>query len=131
MLLLAAHLLDEFRRTRPTHARGFSASARRALLAHDWPGNVRELSNRIHRASVMGQSKLISPEALGLPSPPAEKPLAGTSLGQARDKLNRETLESMLRAHPHNMTRVAQRMGISRATLYRMMRKLDIKAGGI
>jgi DNA-binding NtrC family response regulator len=64
--LLAEHFFRQFASDRAARLQGFSAAALRAIALHDWPGNVRELLNRIRRAMVMADGRLISPADLGL-----------------------------------------------------------------
>lgn len=104
-----------------------------ALAAYSWPGNVRELKNLVDRLHVLVPSGLVtlgdlpSEIVAGAPAeqaaaspvtPVAPDPLAGHSLQAAELAALRQALES----EHGNLTRVAQRLGISRPTLYR---KLD------
>ncbi len=88
--LLAEHFFRLFASDRAARLQGFSASALRAIAAHDWPGNVRELLNRTRRAMVMADGRLISPADLGLDEAgidamqlDAGKVQVGTDSGQA------------------------------------------------
>lgn len=65
--LLANHFFKVFLDDKNSRLTGFSVRALRALTAHDWPGNVRELINRIRRAMVLANGRLILPEDLDLP----------------------------------------------------------------
>ncbi len=67
LLLLAHHFFALFGEERAAHVKGFSSRALHAIKQHAWPGNVRELINRIRRAMVMAEGKLITPHDLGLP----------------------------------------------------------------
>ena len=46
--------------------KNFSDPALKAITAHGWPGNIRELENKVKRATVMAEGKLIGIEDLGL-----------------------------------------------------------------
>ena len=63
---LALHMFKRFKADAPHHVRGFSADAVTALYKHDWPGNVRELINRVRRALVMAEGRLITARDLEL-----------------------------------------------------------------
>ena len=123
-------LADLFlRRTLAQHPgsrqRGFSARAIDALRAHDWPGNVRELINRVQGAVVMGESRLIGPEDLGLAV--ATAPLRESlTLDDARASFERNLLASSLRANGNKVSQTARQLGVSRVTLYRLINKLNI-----
>lgn len=100
---------------------GLSAQALRAMCAYHWPGNVRELINRIHRAVILSDNKLISAADLGLEAY-ADEPQTAT-LKNARASIDRIVLENSLRANANNVSRTARELGVSRVTLYRMMKK--------
>lgn len=63
---LAAQFFHAYAADKPGRLKGFSAAALRALRAYNWPGNVRELLNRIRRAMVLAEGRLIAPADLGL-----------------------------------------------------------------
>jgi DNA-binding NtrC family response regulator len=103
-----------------TRVRGFNQQAMAAMMAHTWPGNVRELYNRVQRAVVMTDQRLIGPADLGLA--PADRP-AGIGLDAARTLAERDAIFLTLTRVGHNVTRAARELGVSRMTLYRLMDK--------
>ncbi len=117
--LLARDCLDAFRARHPVQARGFSAAARQCLRAHAWPGNVRELLNRVRRAAVVAEQALIEPADLQLGSTHARV----VALDDHRDRTDRDALLDALRATGGNVSACAQRLRISRMTVYRLCRK--------
>ena len=68
--LLANFFLNRFNQEFGRGIRGFTEPAIAAMNMHDWPGNVRELENRLKRAVVMADRRLIDAADLEL-SPPA------------------------------------------------------------
>ena len=64
--ILAEYFFQRCAAKSRTRVRGFSRQAMAAMLAHGWPGNVRELYNRVQRAVVMTDRRLIGPADLGL-----------------------------------------------------------------
>lgn len=104
---------------------GFSPEAREAMLAHPWPGNVRELSNRVQRAVVMSEQRLITPADLGLTVPVTA---SAVGLDAARLQAEREAIALTLGRMAHNVTRAARELGVSRMTLYRLMDKHGLQA---
>src|SRR6202012_1907512 len=58
-MLLANYFLGRFNREFGRNIRGFSETAIAAISSHPWPGNVRELENRMKRAVVMADSRLL------------------------------------------------------------------------
>lgn len=118
--LLARRFLADFRRQHTVTARGFDASARRALLDYAWPGNVRELLNRVRRAAVISRQPLISAADLQLGE---EADGAGECLDKARTLAEREAVLATLRETGFNVSASARRLRVSRPTMYRLCRK--------
>lgn len=109
--------------------RGFSRSAMEALRSYDWPGNVRELINRVRRAIVMSEGRLIGPVDLGLPHLPVVHRSLLT-LEAAREHAERDAVERALRHYPGNIAQAARGLGISRVTLYRLIAKHGLQGSG-
>jgi DNA-binding NtrC family response regulator len=99
---------------------GFSQKAVEAMMFHTWPGNVRELSNRVKRAVVMTDQRLISPDDLGLKLP--VEPM-GMDLEAVRTLAERDAITLALVRVDSNVTHAARALGISRMTMYRLMDK--------
>jgi DNA-binding NtrC family response regulator len=116
--VLAYHMLDKYRSDALHHIRGFSDEALQAMSAYTWPGNVRELINRVRRAIVMAEGRIITPADLELDYMARE---SGNTLTQVREAAEREAIEAALRRHRGRAQPAARELGISRATLYRLM----------
>lgn len=128
VLLLAQFFFRKFAAEKRPNVRGYSRQALAAIQHHAWPGNVRELINRIRRALVMSENHLITPEDLGLSyaSPAAfDRP----RLQDARTHTERETLARHLLNARGNLSLAARQLGISRVTLYRLIKKHDLPRG--
>ena len=122
--LLASHFYKIFAQDKSPRLTGFSNRAMLAIKAHDWPGNVRELINRIRRAMVMSEGRLITPEDMNLLMPAA--PRNGEALEDARIRAERDAIQDSLQGSGSNITRAARDLGVSRMTLYRLMEKHGI-----
>jgi len=116
--ILAHHVLHKFKMDSARRIRGFTPGAIEAMYSYNWPGNVRELINRVRRAIVMAESKLISAEDLDLAHCTAQQTV---TLAQAREAAERRAIETALLRHRHRLTEAATDLGISRVTLYRLM----------
>lgn len=123
---LAEHFFREFYGERAPGLRGFSGKALQAIVSHDWPGNVRELINRVRRAMVMAEGRLISPADLGLDGASAAPD--GAPLGDARIRAERDAIDASLLRAGRNITVAARELGVSRMTLYRLLAKHGIAA---
>ncbi|MDP2254921.1 MAG: sigma 54-interacting transcriptional regulator [Polaromonas sp.] len=104
----------------PRRVEGFSRQAMTAMMSHHWPGNVRELFNRVQRAAVMTDQRLITPTDLGLEV--ASSPV-GIELDTVRTMAERDAIALTLVRVGRNITHAARELGISRMTLYRLMDK--------
>lgn len=118
---LAWHFFRLYSRDKGPRLSGFSTRALQAIQAHDWPGNVRELINRIRRAMVMTDARLIQPEDLDLSLPDSSQD--GGLLEAARLRAEVEAIHASLLYSGHNITGAARHLGVSRMTLYRLLDK--------
>ena len=116
--LLAFHLLSHFRREAGRRLQGFSPDAIDAMLRYTWPGNVRELGNRVRRAVVMTDGRLITAKDLELDHVAGQVPVL---LNSARETAERAAIERALLRHRGRYGEAARDLGISRVTLYRLM----------
>lgn len=128
--LLAHFFLGRLREKVPRAPRDFSPEALEVMRAYHWPGNVRELRNAIEHAVVLGSGDLITPEDLpasvtrGRPAAAPEP--AGVGEATALREAERQHILSVYRQCGGNKTKTAQRLGISRETLYRKLREYGI-----
>jgi DNA-binding NtrC family response regulator len=122
---LARHFLQQSRLEIGRGPRHFAPEAMAALYRHHWPGNVEELANRVRRAVVMSEGRLISSADLGLDA--SDHARAPLTLEQARDRAERHILLDALDRHRGNVTRAARDLDVSRVTLYRLLEKHGIR----
>ena len=125
LMLLANHFFATYIAERAPRVKGFSSAAAQAIREHAWPGNVRELINRVRRAMVMAEGKLIVPRDLGLTASGKAGQIA--ALGGSRLRADREAVQASLANAGSNISQAARDLGVSRMTLYRLMKKLDIE----
>ncbi|MFC0401759.1 sigma-54-dependent transcriptional regulator [Paraburkholderia rhizosphaerae] len=116
--LLADYALSMYRQDGTHKIRGFSSGAVVAMSNYGWPGNVRELINCVRRAVVMAEGRFITEADLGLPVANNARP---KTLAEIRMQAEIEGIEDALRRHGHNLSSAAAELGVSRATLYRLM----------
>jgi two-component system NtrC family response regulator len=130
--VLLAHAF--LRRAAQDNRRGmltFAEDALRAIEAHAWPGNVRELLNCVKRAAIMAEDNRITAQDLGLAVPEADEPRAAAAsdlnLRAIRDTADRQAIVTALARSNGNIVRSAELLGVSRPTLYDLMKRLGIK----
>ncbi len=108
--------------------------AQAALLAHDWPGNVRELKNVMERALILCRTPEITAPDLGLmgartvsEADPFSFP-EFPSLKDAREWFESAYIQREIKLQGGNMTRLAERLGMDRSSLYKRMKSLGLDA---
>lgn len=131
------HKLAQRRAIAPLH---FSNEALDALLGYTWPGNVRELRNLVERLHLLTSNSFVGIEDLPIEITHPAKPLDDISIGadiQVDSKIysfqdaERQAIHNALASEHGNLSKVAQRLGISRPTLYRKLDQFGIKRGFI
>lgn len=127
-ILLARTFLEKYAGEHGRTFRGFSDKASELIEAYDWPGNVRELENRVKRAVVLADGKTISVSDLGLQG--KEHIAQGLDLREAREDAESKVIRRALDIHNYNMSRTADALGVSRPSLYSLMKKLGIESAG-
>jgi two-component system NtrC family response regulator len=127
-LLLAQAFLQQFSEKNGRSFRGFTEQARAVIDSYEWPGNVRELENRVKRAVVLADNSRISLADLGFDE--QNKLSESLNLRQAREQAEREILQRALTIHDNNVTHAADAMGISRPSLYQLVKKLGLPEPG-
>ena len=124
--LLAKAFVARFAREMNPSVKGFAPDALAAIDAWGWPGNVRELENRVKRAVIMADAKLIGAEDLDLaPTDEGEAPL---NLKSAREHADRKVIRHALARSEGNISSSARMLGISRPTLYDLLKQYAIHA---
>ncbi len=148
--LLSTFFLQKFgdEMNRPAH--GFDPAAVRQLRLYGWPGNVRELVSCIRRAVVMSDGLKITARDLGFPlgmqhGSPARAPVRPhavnghaaacapakrVTLKQAKREAEVNLLRGTLEQNGQNIKQTAEVLGVSRVTLYRLLKEHGISTGG-
>jgi two-component system NtrC family response regulator len=128
-VLLARHFVNRFGRELNPSIQSLSADAIEAIDAYGWPGNVRELENRIKRAVIMADGKSVSAADLDLQ--------AGVDVGEdvlpinlraAREIADRKAIRQAMSRTDNNISGAAKLLGISRPTLYDLLKQYRLSA---
>ena len=126
-ILLARHFVNSFARELGSAVKGLSLDAAEAIDRHNWPGNVRELENRVKRAVIMADAKLVTAADLDLAS--VEEKHSGAmpiNLRAAREVADRRAIHQALTRTENNISGAAKLLGISRPTLYDLMKQYQL-----
>ena len=127
--LLARHLLRKFATQMGSTAKGLSDDAIAAIDAHRWPGNVRELENRVKRAVIMADGKLVTAADLDFHGVgEAANDTLPLNLRTAREAADRRVIGQALARAEGNISGTARLLGVSRPTLYDLMRTYGLSA---
>ena len=123
--LLARHFLKKYAATMNSGVKNFAPDALAAIDAWGWPGNVRELENRVKRAVIMADGKSVTAADLDLDDE-AEDALP-INLKAAREIADRRAIRHALARAEGNISSTAKLLGISRPTLYDLMKTYDLQ----
>lgn len=121
IILLAKSFLQKYSATSPM---SLSQEAIKALTEHLWPGNVRELENKIRHAVTFVDSNVIYPSDLEL-GQSSEGPQS-LSLKEAKRELEIKLIQMALAKHEGNVSKAADELGLTRPTLYNLMKKINL-----
>ena len=126
-VLLAKAFLARFAQEMNPSVKGFAPDALAAIDGWSWPGNVRELENRVKRAVIMAEGKLVGADDLDLV--PQSEDDAGEMLNikTARERSDRTMIRHALARSEGNISNTAKLLGISRPTLYDLLRQYDLQ----
>ncbi len=125
--LLAKAFLARFSREMNPQVKGFAPDALAVIDAWHWPGNVRELENRVKRAVIMSDSKLLGAVDLDLAAPGGAE-ASVLNLKSAREEADRKVIRHALARSEGNISNTAKLLGISRPTLYDLLKQYDLHA---
>ena len=125
-VLLAKAFLKRFAAEMNPQVRGFAPDALAAIDGWPWPGNVRELENRVKRAVIMTDGKLVSAEDLDLDDAEGSEHEA-LNLKSAREQSDRRMIRQALARSEGNISSTAKLLGISRPTLYDLLKQYDLQ----
>ena len=126
-VLLAKTFLARFAKEMNPAVKGFSPDALAAIDAWKWPGNVRELENRVKRAVIMSDAKLVSAADLDLVEG-EDDAVNVLNLKSARETADRKVIRHALARSEGNISNTAKLLGISRPTLYDLLKQYDLQA---
>jgi two-component system NtrC family response regulator len=124
-VLLARAFLERYATQLKRPIKGFTPQALHAVEQYAWPGNVRELENRVKRAVIMADGARVTGEDLeigDLQSDP--EPF---NLREVREAAESRAIRRAMSHSQNNVSKTAELLGVTRPTLYNLMRKYAIK----
>jgi len=127
--LLAQFFLRTVAKRFEKNLMGFSAEAMELLTRYNYPGNVRELENIVERAAALATQERIGPEDLPADMREMEVFSLDREPSELRtlEELEKEYIDWVMRTTGRNKSRVARILGIDRVSLYRKLKKHQIR----
>ncbi len=123
-VMIARALLAQMIEMHRGRIKDFSDGAIKAMQAYGWPGNVRELENRVKRAVIMADGRYIEPDDLELET------VGDTrlpTLKECREEAEAIAIRRALAVADGQVNRAAELLGVSRPTVYHLVKKYDIQ----
>ena len=123
--VLVEHFIHIFSHKYGKNAKALTQPAINKLQRYQWPGNVRELQHTIERAVILSERDIINPDDLHLN-------ISDVSNSDLQlDDFNLENIEKMvirktISKHGGNLSRAAEELGLTRASLYRRLEKYGL-----
>jgi DNA-binding NtrC family response regulator len=123
--LLCHHFIAEANGQYSKQIKGLSPAAEKVLMRYSWPGNVRELSNVIRRACILARDDMIDFDDLRTLAPEPQE-AAGAESGSL-EQAEKAAVVRVLN-ETRNKALAARMLGVSRATLYRLIEKYGLQS---
>ncbi len=124
--LLLEHFIALYAQKYNLPRKRLTADALERLTAFDWPGNVRALRHAVERAVILSEGTALEAEDFSLPREPRQAPSDAANDGLNLGSVERNTIQQALSQHEGNVSRAAQSLGLTRASLYRRMQKYGL-----
>ncbi len=120
-LFLLENILEKYERSEIV----FDEKALEQMQKHSWNGNIREMENRIERAVILCENNMITISDLDLETISI---VEETNEDKQLMDIEKATIEKVLQKHNYNISKSADELGLSRASLYRRMEKFELKS---
>lgn len=120
-LFLLENILEKYERSEIV----FDEKALEQIQKHSWNGNIREMENRIERAVILCENNRITISDLDLDTISI---VEETNEDKQLMDIEKATIEKVLQKYNYNISKSADELGLSRASLYRRMEKFELKS---
>ncbi len=121
--LIANHFLNYYTRKYHKQIDSFSSEAVAKLKKYPWPGNIRELQHAIERAVIMADSATLqASDFLSNKKGVVQNDNETLNL----DEVEKAAVSKAIQLHSGNISKAAEELGLTRASLYRRMEKYGL-----
>ena len=127
--LLARHFLGMFADKNNKEIKGFTPGAMDLLIRYDWPGNVRELMNAVERGVVLSRTEYLDDKDFAMIQTPLQEPGDTASYldhDMPLEEVEKAAILRMLESVDGNKSETARRLGITRKTLHKKLKKYGV-----
>jgi len=127
--LLSQHFLEVFAKKNRKKIKGFTPGAIDSMIRYNWPGNVRELMNAVERGVVLARSEYLDEKDISIIQKPRGQdvetlPVPGDiARDMSLEDVERDAVLRTLEAANGNKSEAARRLGITRKTLHKKLKK--------
>jgi two-component system, NtrC family, response regulator AtoC len=130
--LLANHFLRKYSEANHKLITHITPEAMELLCSYDWPGNVREIEHGIERAVTLTMNNCLLPEDL---PPKLQRQVSRPRLADSQPllslaELEKQHIQTVMRATQGNKKKAAQILGINRRSLYRIAKRYGLDLDG-
>jgi two-component system response regulator HydG len=127
--LLARHFLEMFAAKNNKEIKGFTPNAMDRLIRYDWPGNVRELMNAVERGVVLARMEYLDDQDFSMIQTALQQPaetLSYVDHSMPLEAVEKAAILRMLESVSGNKSETARRLGITRKTLHKKLKKYGV-----
>lgn len=135
ILVLAEYFFNLFKKKLRKENKGFTKKSLKLIYDYDWPGNVREMENTIERCVIMAEGDYIEvedfPQHIRTGSENRKTEIVGSFFSDNNivpfERLKEEAIRHALKVTEGNIFEASRKLGLGRATIYRLMEKYGIE----
>jgi transcriptional regulator with PAS, ATPase and Fis domain len=123
IIVLADFFLKKFASKYEKHKLKINQAAQEKLLKYQWPGNIRELQHTIEKAVILSDSDILKPDDFFF------KQILSTKFDDeipTIEEMEKRMILSSIEKNAGNMSLAAEKLGITRQTLYNKIKKYEI-----
>jgi two-component system response regulator AtoC len=128
VLILAKHFVSRFCKENDMPSKTLNEDVQKKLLTHRWPGNIRELKSVVELAAVLSDAEAIGAEYIKLSTGNVLPELIQEEVSMREYSL--KILDVYLKKYNNDIPLVSQKLDISQATIYRMIKESRTSASG-
>ncbi len=121
--LLANHFLNHYAKKYRKEVLSISGDAMNKLKKYPWPGNVRELQHALERAVIMADSSTLQESDFLFSRKGVD---TNTTDSLNLDEVEKTAVVKAIQLHNGNISKAAEELGLTRASLYRRMEKYGL-----